>query len=196
MSQPLTTQVREHRGVLARAVHQHRRPRAAGADHLARARRRRAGSPAASAGRPRRARPTARIRRTPSTWKGSPECDAQARASRSGGRSSPSAHHAQRLERLVARARQHGRVDVADRPVDGAVGVERDHGAVVVPLHEPGADDLGDDGRLAGIGPGLATAGRMTPCRPVPTPPVPQHCPTPPGAGRPRAAHRRARSRR
>ena len=30
------------------------------------------------------------MRRTPSTWNDSPECDAQARASRSGGRSRPS----------------------------------------------------------------------------------------------------------
>ena len=57
----------------------------------------------------------ARIRRTPSMWNGSPECDAHASASSSGGRSRPGAHHAQRLERLVARARQHRLVDVARR---------------------------------------------------------------------------------
>ena len=75
----------------------------------------------------------------------------------------PGAQHAERLDRLVARARQDRRVD--RRPTDQstvAVGVQRDHRAVVVALHEPGADDLGDDtgadmarqaselGRLAG----------------------------------------------
>ena len=39
-----------------------------------------------------------------------------------------------------------GRVDVAHRPVDRAVGGQGDHRPVVMALDESGADDLGDDG--------------------------------------------------
>ena len=85
------------------------------------------------------------MRRTPSTWKGSPECDAQASASSSARQVQSGADHRERLDRLVARPRQHRHVDGADRPVHGAVGVQRHHRAVVVALHEPGADDLGHD---------------------------------------------------
>ena len=96
----------EHRGVLARAVHQHRRRSSRRRGSPAPGPRRRAGSPAASAGRPRTGPPPARIRRTPSTWNGSPECEAQASASRLGRQVEAGPDHAERLERLVARARQ------------------------------------------------------------------------------------------
>ncbi len=100
------------------------------------------------------------MRRTPSTWNGSPEWEAQARASRSGGQVESELDHRQRLQRLVARAGQHGCHDLADRPLDRAVRRQRHDRAVVVALDESGADDLGDDGQ-AGAGRGGQHAGRL-----------------------------------
>ena len=43
---------------------------------------------------------------------------------------------------------ERGSIGSSTSPTDQATvpsAVERDHGAVVVALHEPGADDLGDD---------------------------------------------------
>ena len=66
---------------------------------------------------------------------------------------------------------QHRVVDVADRPVHGAVAVEGDHRPVVVALHEPGADDLGDDdGQSACRRPYPPDAGTMSRVRPHPSP--------------------------
>ena len=59
----------------------------------------------------------------------------------------PEPQHAERLHRLVARAGQHRGRDVADRPVDPAVRTQGDQGPVVVSLDEPGTDDLGDHDR-------------------------------------------------
>ena len=81
----------------------------------ARAPRRRAGSRAGSAAPTRRARPTARIFRTPSTWKGSPECDAQVSASSSGGRSSPSRTIPSAWSGLL---QDRGRIGSSTRPTD------------------------------------------------------------------------------
>ncbi len=53
-------------------------------------------------------------------------------------------HHRERLQRLVARPGQDRRVDRPDRPVDRPVGGQGHQRAVVVPLDEAGADDLGD----------------------------------------------------
>ena len=64
-----------------------------------------------------------------------------------GGQVQAEPHHRQRLERLVAGPRQDRPRHLADRPLDGAVRRERHHGAVVVPLDEPGAHDLGHDHR-------------------------------------------------
>ena len=58
----------------------------------------------------------------------------------------PLPDHRQRLDRLVARARQGRTGHVADRPLDSAVDREGDDSAVVVTFDEAGADDLGDDG--------------------------------------------------
>ena len=60
----------------------------------------------------------------------------------------PLVHHADGLQGLVARTRQHRRGDVADRPLHRAVGRQRDDRPVVVALDETRADDLGDDDRL------------------------------------------------
>ena len=67
-----------------------------------------------------------------------------ARAGRRRGRS-PEPQHAERLDRLVARARVDRARHVADRPVDRAVGGQGDHRPAVVPLHEAGADDVDED---------------------------------------------------
>ena len=53
--------------------------------------------------------------------------------------------HPERLQRLVARPREHRLDDLAHRPVPRAVRSERHHRAVVVTLDEAGADDLGED---------------------------------------------------
>ena len=53
--------------------------------------------------------------------------------------------HGQRLDRLVARSRQHRTVDIAGRGEHRAVAVEHDPRPVVVALDEPGPHDLGDD---------------------------------------------------
>ena len=63
------------------------------------------------------------------------------------GQVQPELDHGDGLDRLVARARQHGRDDLAHRPVDRPVGREGNDRAVVVALDEPGADDLSDDGQ-------------------------------------------------
>ena len=112
------------------------------------------------------------MRRTPSTWNGSPEWDAQASASRSGGRSSPSRTMPSAWIGLL---HERGSIGLSTSPTDQAtraVGGQRDHGAVVVTLDEPVADDLGDgdgghrhcaiaNGRRAGagIGPVATLAG-------------------------------------
>ena len=57
----------------------------------------------------------------------------------------PAAQHPERLDGLVAGARVEGRFDVADRPVELTLGVERNHRAAMVALHEPGADDIDKD---------------------------------------------------
>ena len=118
------------------------------------------------------------MRRTPSTWNGSPECEAQASASSSGGRSSPARTMPSAWIGLL---QERGSTGASTSPTDQATlpsAVERDHGAVVVALHEPGADDLGDDDGAGMRAAGLVRSadGRMTGCLP---PPVPQHCPTP-----------------
>ena len=118
-------------------------------------------------------------------WNGSPLCEAQASASRSGREVEPGADHAERLDRLVAGARQHRLVDDTHRPRDLAVGAERHEGPVVVALDEARADDLGHRhwSRHAGQASRAAADGRLGGTRPdgrmirVPTPP--QHHPSP-----------------
>ena len=53
--------------------------------------------------------------------------------------------HGQRLQRLVARARKDRSLRVTGGSAHRPVGVQGDPRPVVVTLHEPGADDLGDD---------------------------------------------------
>ena len=55
------------------------------------------------------------MRRTPSMWKGSPECDPQASARSSRLQGQPGLDHGQRLQRLVARARKDRALHVTGR---------------------------------------------------------------------------------
>ena len=91
-------------------------------------------------------------------WNGSPEWEAQASASSSGGRSSPARTMPRAWSGLL---HERGRIGLSTSPTDhatDAVGVERHHGPVVMTLDEPVAHDLGDrDDRApssAGIRPG------------------------------------------
>ncbi len=76
---------------------------------------------------------------------GSPECEAQARASSSSGRSRPSRTIASAWTGLL---QERGSTCAVTSPTDHATdpsGSEGHDGAVVVALDESGADDLGDD---------------------------------------------------
>ena len=86
-----------------------------------------------------------------------------------------------------------GEVDVADGQSTGPVGRQRDHRPVVVALHEPRPDDLGDDhwrghGR---DGSGELPATGSTEPRARHPPARRSTAPTPARAGRPRAARQR-----
>ena len=181
MSQPLTHAGGEHRGVLARAVHQRSATARRRRGSPPRGPRRRAGSPAgvcsAASSRPGRGEDPAyavdveglaRVRRAGQREQLGRQVEAE--------RGPCPAPGAACCTSAAASARRRRRPTTPTVPS----GVERDDGAVVVPLHEPGADDLGDDDRRrtwrAGSRPGRSELSRMTP---VPTPPVPQHCPTP-----------------
>ena len=187
----------EHRGVLARAVHQHRRLRAAGADHLPPARRRRAGSPAgvcrSASSRPADAEDPAYaldVERLTGV-RGAGQREQVGRQVEPEPAPCPAPGPAC-CTSAAAPAPSTSPTDHATVPS----AVERDHRAVVVALDEPVADDLGDDTGRQGSswqasGQG-SDAGRMCP---VPDAPA---LPDAAGAGRPRAAHRRgagARSR-
>ena len=134
----------QHRGVLARAVHQYRGCGAVGREHVVTGgvvERQVRGVRSASS-----VRPTCwRIRRTPSTCAGSPECDAQASASRSGGRSSParsipSACRGLRHER-GSTARPTSRTDQSTLPSAASATTPRSGGPPPSRMH-----DLGHDG--------------------------------------------------
>src|SRR5690606_6048922 len=84
------------------------------------------------------------------------------------GRLPAGAQQREGLDRLVARARQEGSLDVSDRPVDRPVGGERDDRPTVAPLDESGAHDFDQD--LCGLhGRDPATLAPVS---------LPQHCPS------------------
>ncbi len=82
---------------------------------------------------------------------------------------------------------ERGSTGAVTSPTDHAVvpsASQRDDRAVVVALHEAGADDLGDDhgcwhAQRLGRGSQFVVDADAERMQPVPTPPVPQHCPTP-----------------
>ena len=124
----------QHRGVLARAVHEHGRRRAPpAADERRRAPARRAASPAGCAGRARRGPRQRGSRRTPSTWcSGSPECEAAASASSSSRLGVAELDHARRpASSLFDDRGKIGEVDVAAGEQHRAVGVQHDQRAAV-----------------------------------------------------------------
>ena len=90
------------------------------------------------------------MRRTPSTWKGSPEWDAQASASSSPSRDSPASSIPSAWTGLL---HDRGSIGLSTSPAAAStdsVAVEHHPGPVVVALHEPGADDLRDDDGTGG----------------------------------------------
>ena len=113
------------------------------------------------------------MRRTPSMWKGSPECEAQASASSSPSRGRPASSIASACNGLLHERGSIGPCDVTGGCAHRTVGVQRHPGPVVVALHEPGTDDLGDDD-----GSNHARDGIRRPVWHDCPVPAPQYCPT------------------
>jgi hypothetical protein len=74
----------------------------------------------------------------------------------------PGAQHRGRLQRLVRRPREDGRVGAARGERERAVGGERRHRAAVPGLHETGPDDLGEHRVHGNVGRGQLFEGHRT----------------------------------